>query len=134
MQVWLCNHLPLKFIPPSRFQVNHHTAKLNAKDSINSLLDKHIIKVHERPFLCSPFSVVTNAAGKLRLVLHVITFKYEDLCTVTLMFEVDEYMFKPDLKAGYHQVDTHPEYHKYLGSLKVFFVILFLLFSLLGSQ
>ena len=68
VQVWLCNHLPLKFIPPSRFQVNHHTAKLNAKDSINSLLDKHIIRVHERPFLCSPFSVVTNVAGELCLV------------------------------------------------------------------
>ena len=26
-----------------------------------------------------------------------------------------EYMFKFDLKAGYHHVDIHPEYHKYLG-------------------
>ena len=31
------------------------------------------------------------------------------------MFEADKYMFKPDLEAGYYQVDTHPEYHKYLG-------------------
>ena len=31
------------------------------------------------------------------------------------MFEADEYMFKFDLKAGYHRADIHPEYHKYLG-------------------
>ena len=45
----------------------------------------------------------------------MISFKCEDLRTAALMFEADEYMFKFDLKAGYHRVDIHPEYHKYLG-------------------
>jgi len=75
-------------------------------------------------YLCSPLSVVANATGKLCLVLnlkylnnylHVIGFKYEDLRTVALMFEADEYLFKFDLKSGYHYVDVHPEYHKFLG-------------------
>ena len=51
----------------------------------------------------------------LNQYLHVISFEYEDLRTAALMFEADEYMFKFDLKAGYHHVDIHPEYHKYLG-------------------
>ena len=76
--------------------------------------------MHERPCLCRPLSVVSNAAGKLRLVLnlkylnqylHVISFNYEDLRTAAWMFEADEYMFKFDLKAGYHRADIHPEYH-----------------------
>ena len=30
-------------------------------------------------------------------------------------FEVNEYLFKFDLKSGYHHVDIHPEHQKYLG-------------------
>ena len=49
------------------------------------------------------------------------------------MFEADEYMFKFDLKAGYHHVDIHPEYHKYLGfqwELESIFVFAVLPFGL----
>ena len=31
------------------------------------------------------------------------------------MFEADEYLFKFDLKSGYHHVDVHLEHHKFLG-------------------
>jgi len=63
-------------------------------------------------------------AGKLRLVLnlrylkqflHVLTFNYEDLHVAALIFEKDEYLFKFDLKSGYHYVDIHPECYKFLG-------------------
>lgn len=32
-----------------------------------------------------------------------------------VLFNVNEYMFKFDLKSGYHHLDIHPDYHKYLG-------------------
>ena len=74
--------------------------------------------------MCSPLSVVGNQQGKLRLVLnlrylnqflHVLGLKYEDLRTAALMFEQGEYMFRFDLKSGYHQVDIWPEHYKLLG-------------------
>ena len=32
-----------------------------------------------------------------------------------LMFEKDKFLFKFDLKSGYHHVDIYPEHQKYLG-------------------
>ena len=31
------------------------------------------------------------------------------------MFEANEYLFKFDLKSGYHHVDIHPDYFQFLG-------------------
>ena len=62
--------------------------------------------------------------------LNVVRFKYEDLCTVALMFEQHEFMFKFDLKSGYYHVDVHPDFHKFLsfqwemkGTAKYFFCL-----------
>ena len=55
--------------------------------------------------------------GKLRLVLnlrylnqfvHAVKFKYEDLRIAAMVFESNEYLFKFDLKSGYHHLDIHP--------------------------
>ena len=68
--------------------------------------------------------MVSNVVGKLHLVLnlrylnkflHLLTFKYEDLRVAALMFDKDEYLFKFDLKSGYHHVDIHPECYKFSG-------------------
>ena len=65
-----------------------------------------------------------NSSGKLRLVvnlqylnqfLYSPHFKYEDLRVAALLFEKHEFLFKFDLKSGYHHVDIYPEYQKYLG-------------------
>ena len=78
----------------------------------------------EKPIVCSPLSVVSNSAGKLRLVLnlrylnqfmHTVKFKYEDLRTAALLFEKGEYLFKFDLKSGYHHLDIHPDQTRFLG-------------------
>ena len=42
-------------------------------------------------------------------------FKYEDLRVAALMFEKHEYLFKFDLKSGYHHFDIQEEHQKYLG-------------------
>ena len=111
-----------------RLQCNHNsTATHNefVNEAIENLVKNRCVAlVNDRPYVCTPLSVVSNSSGKLRLVLnlkylnqflHVLSFKYEDLRTAALMFEVNEYLFKFDLKSGYHHVDIHPEYQKYLG-------------------
>ena len=82
------------------------------------------MKVDDKPEVCSPLSVVSNSLGKLRLVLnlrylnqflYVLKFKYEDLRIAALIFEPDEYLFKFDLKSGYHHVDIWLGHYQYLG-------------------
>ena len=80
--------------------------------------------VSDKPYICSPLSVVSSATGKLWLVLNLRylnqflqkeTFKYEDLHIASVMFEKHDFIFKFDLKSGYHHVDIFPEHQKYLG-------------------
>ena len=120
--------LPLKFLPPPYSQGNHKSAELHHQfvdEAIQNLVQNHcVIKVDQRPVVCSPLSVVSNSSGKLRLVLNLRYlnqflyaphFKYEDLRTAALLFEKHEYLFKFDLKSGYHHVNIYPDHQKYLG-------------------
>ena len=120
--------LPLKFIPSPHCQPNHKSTMAHLSfvaDAIKKLvINRCVLRVSKKPHICSPLSVVSNSNGKLRLVLnlrylnqylHVLTFKYEDLRVAAVLFEADEYLFKFDLKSGYHHVDIHPDYHTYLG-------------------
>ena len=120
--------LPLKFLPPPYSQGNHKSAisqRVFVDDAVLNLLNNCcVVQVSEKPHVCSPLSVVSNSSGKLRLVLnlrylnqflHVVSFKYKDLRVAALMFEKDEFLFKFDLKSGYHHVDIYPEHQEYLG-------------------
>ena len=90
------------------------------EDAIQNLVkNRCVVRVSERPHVCSPLSVVSNSMGKFHLVLnlrylnqylHVLPFKYEDLCVAALLFEANKYLFKFDLKSGYHHVDIHPSH------------------------
>ena len=120
--------LPLKFLPPPHSLSNHLSTGNHRKfvdEAVQSLLlNRCVVRVDSKPHVCSPLSVVSNSSGKLRLVLnlrylnqflHVTKFKYKDLRVAALIFEREEYMFKFDLKSGYHHVDVHPEHQQYLG-------------------
>ena len=120
--------LPLKFIPPSHSQSNHKSAELHHEfvdEAIQNLIQNRcIVSKDQKPYICSPLSVVENSSGKLRLVLNLRYlnqflyaphFKYEDLRVAALLFEKHEFLFKFDLKSGYHHVDINPEHQKYLG-------------------
>ena len=120
--------LPLKFLSPSHHQGNNKSTETHRQfvdEAAQSLIMNRCIKrVETEPWVCSPLSVISNSAGKLRLVLnlrylnqflHVTKFKYEDLHVAALMFERHEYMFKFDLKSGYHHIDIYPEHQRYLG-------------------
>lgn len=120
--------LPLKYLPPPYSQSNHRSVELHhafVDEAVQSLVLNHCaVRVHEKPYMCNPLSVVSNSAGKLRPVLnlrhlnqflHVSHFKYEDLHVAALMFEKHNYLFKFDLKSGYHHINIHVEHQKYLG-------------------
>ena len=63
-------------------------------------------------------------------------FKDEGQRVATTMFERGDYVFKFDLKAGYHHVDVYAEHQKYLGfaweldGIKQYFVFAVLPFGL----
>ena len=122
------HHLSLKFVLPSHCQPNHKSVMVHksfVEDAVKDLVkNRYALRTIERPHICSPLSMVSNSVGKLHLVLnlrylnqylHVLSFKHEDLRVAKLLFDVNEYLFKCDLKSGYHHVDSHPDYHKYLG-------------------
>lgn len=81
-----------------------------------------IEKLSERPHCCNPLTVAEGS--KLRLVLdlrHVNQyvkhhkFCYEDLRTVSELFEEGDYFTTFDLKSGYHHIDINKAHRKYLG-------------------
>ena len=120
--------LPLRHLPDTFSMGNHNSALTHRKfvsDSITELLaNRCIVKVAQKPYICSPLSVVANAEGKLRLVLnlkylnqflHKVKFKYEDIRVALLMFTKEDFLFKFDLKSGYHHLVIFEPHQKYLG-------------------
>ena len=78
----------------------------------------------QAPLVCALLSVVFNSSGKKRLVhdlrhvnrfLWKQKFKYEDMRTALEMAEVGDFMVSFDLKSGYHHINIHPNFWKYLG-------------------
>jgi len=121
---WIENgyRLPLKFIPPSWSQKT--TSQFSCTKTLLQRQLRIIFVLLKFRYLCNPLSVVANAEGKLCLVLNLrylnsflnfISFKYKDLRTAALKFKKEEFMFKFDLKSGYHHVDVHSDFHKFLG-------------------
>ena len=70
-----------------------------------------------KPYIASPFSVVTNSSGKKRLILDLSILnlfvrkykvKFEDWNLVAEYFPENCYMLKFDLKSGYFHADIPP--------------------------
>ena len=80
--------------------------------------------VVEPSFVVNPLTVSVNAKGKTRLVLdlrHVNQFvekqkvKFEGVKEGLEYARQKQYMIKFDLRSGYHHIDIHSEFQKYLG-------------------
>ena len=119
---WIKNgyKLPLLYSPTPFCQDNHGSALRNGEfvyisTAIRELIENRCVRrCSSRPFICSPLSVVSNLEGKLRLVFNLRhvnqflrkdRFKYEDLRVAIAMFEKEDFVFKFDLKLGYHHLD-----------------------------
>ena len=120
--------LPLITDPPAYKQANQKSAlehKEFVDEAITDLLNNGCIqRVPTAPHMCSPLSVVCNSEGKKRLVvnlryinqfLKIDSFKYEDLRTLLSILNPTDFLFKFDLKSGYHHVEIFEPHWKYLG-------------------
>ena len=89
-----------------------------------------IIEAEKPPEVINPLSVSINSSGKKRLILdlryvntHVYKdkIKFEDWKCFEHYLEVKEgYLFKFDLKNGYHHIDISEPHQKFLGFSWVF--------------
>ena len=119
--------IPFLTIPPPFYAKNNLSSRRHPKfveEAITSLLSKSCIQeLNCRPHCCNPLTVAENGS-KLRLVIdlrHVnkfikfTKFRYEDLTTLSEMFQEGDYFTKFDLSSGYHHIDIHPEHFRFLG-------------------
>ena len=95
-------------------------------DSIIDLLANKLVKeTNNISHVVSPLSVVENSAGKRRLILdlrylnkHIYTHKvkFDDWKCFQNFFNAGaKFMFKFDLKSGYHHKDINETFQTYLG-------------------
>ena len=95
-----------------------------AINTLMGLISKGRIKLtKEKPYIVNPLSVAVQR-NKNRLILDCSNlntyieaprFKYEDATDALSYFRKGGFMFKWDLKDGYHQIRVHEDFKKYLG-------------------
>ena len=118
--------LPFSGFPPRCFLSNNRSALRNpqfVESAILELLEKQLINEHRFPPHC--VNPLTVAEGKkLRLVLGLREvnkylvkpkFRYEDLRSLSEVFEQGFWFFTWDLKSGYHHVDIFHPHQQFLG-------------------
>ena len=120
--------IPFISWPPRAFFCNNRSALDHASfvDSAISdlLLAGSVIEVFTPPTVVNPLTVSVNSVGKRRLILdlrHVnkfipkVKFKMEDSRTFLNYVHSPGYVFKFDMKSGYHHVSIHEESQTFLG-------------------
>ena len=120
--------IPFVTKPPRKFNKNNRSALANASfvsEAVADLLNKGCIAmVSDCPEVVNPLSVAFNRSGKKRLILdlHEVNLhiwkdkvKFEDFKVALTYFKKQGFMFKFDLKSGYHHIDMAQWCHTYLG-------------------
>ena len=121
--------IPFFQLPTPFYKANNDSARGNSSFvtiAVNELVSLNLIKeIFCAPDIINPLFVSTQRSGKQRLVLdlirHVNTFTYkqkfkcEDLSVATQVFDKCFYLFKFDLKSGYHHIEIFPDHRKFLA-------------------
>ncbi len=122
--------IPLVSDPPPAIFRNNKSARVHSNfvnTALQDLLAKGCVvpcKHNVKPRIVSPLSVSVNSDGKERLILdltYLNTYvllshvKYDDWSVFFQYVQHGGYMFKFDLKSGYHHVEIMPHQHTYLG-------------------
>ena len=113
--------------PPSVFLKNNKSAKIHREFVTEAVLEliatERVQEVPAPSYVVNPLSVSVKGSDR-RLILdlrhvnlHVFKskIKFDDWRVMEDLVETGGYLFKFDLKQGYHHVDIHPEFQKYLG-------------------
>ena len=129
--------IPFVNPPVSMYFKNNKSALDNSEfvdQTVSELVDSGC--VHEVPFIpyvVSPLSVATNKSGKKRLILDLSVlnkfvkkqkFKFEDWKLAIQLFKEDSYLYKFDLRSGYHHFDIYPQQQTFLGMGNICFTVL----------
>ena len=143
--------IPFYSTPPKNFNKNNKSALKHegfVTSAIQELLDTgRIVELPEPPYIVNPLSVSDNGE-KLRLILdlrlvngHVYKdkIKFDDWKIMEHFLEQGGFGFKFDISQGYHHIDIHPDFQKYLGfswvinGVQRFFMFLVLPFGLTSA-
>ena len=120
----VCNGYKIPFVSlPSPKASSNNTSALKesrfVSEAISNLLKNNCIEMLDhQPDIVNPLSVSVQSLGKKRLILdlrhvnlHVFKWKLrcEDISIALQIFSKGFYLFKFDLKSGYHHVKIFPE-------------------------
>jgi hypothetical protein len=115
--------------PPGPYFQKNHPFAFEHSEFVSKVVSSLVVtgaamRVSERPWIISPLGVVPKGVDKLRLILdlryinsflRIDSFKYESLKTIPHLCKLKDLLFSVDLKSGYHHVDIHQDYWKFLG-------------------
>ena len=121
--------IPLRYIPqPYELRSNQSAFKNQTfvESAIIELLNNDLIYQVDTPYICNPLSVAESSSGKKRLILDLSVLnqyiwkqkiKYDDWKIFSEFVDSSEegFLFKFDLKSGYHHIDINRDFQKYLG-------------------
>lgn len=120
--------IPLVSEPPTMFSKNNKSALNHTVFVTKAIQELHKLDTIEvtqsKPFVVNPLTVSVQSSGKKRLILDLrqvneyiekVHVKFEDMRTALMFLQKGGYVFKFDLKSGYHHVDICQEHVKYLG-------------------
>ena len=99
-------------------------------EALKELVESNcVIEVQNKSHVINPLSVSTNSSGKKRLILDLRyenkhlwkqSVKFKDWKTFQNYVKKDSFMYKFDMRHGYHHTDIFPEHQRYLGFSGVF--------------
>ena len=119
--------MPFKDSTPTKCFLKNNRSALNNPEFVDSailqLLKDGKIEEQSSPSFCvNPLSVVEGKKKRLVLdlrhvnkFLHKPKFRYENLDSLSQVFEKGDWFFNWDLKSGYHRVNIYQPHQKYLG-------------------
>ena len=121
--------IPFRYNPPPLEFKNNKSAfqdKSFVEKTVEELLREGKIYEVRKPFATNPLSVSEDPSGKKRLILDVSylkqflwkeKIKFDDWKVFEDFIDSDAeaYLFKFDLKSGYHHVHIHKDYQKFVG-------------------
>ena len=113
---------------PGRKSFSNNRSALNHPDfvekELKSLLESgRIVETPVKPYVVNPLSV-SGSDEKLRLILDLTyvnyfvfkdPIKYDDWKVMEHLVHESDFLFKFDIKSGYHHVDIYPSHQKFLG-------------------
>ena len=120
--------IPFIDFPPPKVCRNNGSAlkeKEFVSEAISDFLGNRCVEVLDYPpAIVNPLSVSVQSSGKKRLILdwrHVNLYifkqkcKCEDLKVALKVLSKGFYLFKFDLKSGYHHVEIFPDHRRFFG-------------------